>query len=176
MSRRLLFTLSLQWVGLSALLVGCEDSTTTTSKPPVAGMLLPLVASVGQSVRLDASPTAIAGVAVDRFVWTVADGSPAVELADAVTTHVFATAGSYGVRLEVIDRKGQRSTADGRIEVVDGFSAFCSATDSSACALALCDSGSCVDLACAATPACPEALAGAGAACVAGKCVRAGGL
>lgn len=153
-------------------LVACDDGASTApAQPPIAGLLVPQVARVGQPVVLDASATAVAGTPLDRFVWTVADGSAAIETAAAQHSHTFAATGSYAVRVQVVDRAGRSTTATGRVEVVSDFAPSCAPGDTAGCAVGACVDGSCADLACAATPACAEALVGAAAQCVAGACV-----
>lgn len=170
--RRLTWCAVLGTCGLVA--VSCvDDAAPAASPPPIAGLLVPQVARVGQPVRLDASATALAsaGPALDRFVWTVADGSAAVETAVPQHSHTFAATGSYAVRVQVLDRAGRSSAATGRVEVVSDFAAACSAADTAACAVGACVDGSCAELACAATPACAPVLVGQQASCVDGACV-----
>jgi hypothetical protein len=151
-------------------LTGCSDAQTPAHKPPVAGLVHAEIAQVGRPVWLDGSSSAVAGGHLVRFRLAVADGSPAVELANPATSHVFSVPGSYGLELIALDDHGAQGSVRSTIRIVDSFAAQCDS--SAACAGLPCLDGACAILACGGDPACPSGLAGDAKFCAGGVCSR----
>lgn len=151
-----------------AVLAACSDPKVAAHEPPVAGLVHAGIARVGQPVVLDGSSSAVAGGHLVRFRIAVADGSPAVDLANPATSHVFTAPGSYGVELTVRDDHGAEGSVRSTVRIVDTFAAQCD--DPAACGGVPCLDGSCAILACGGDPACPSGLAGAATSCADGVC------
>lgn len=165
------------WTLLAFCAIACSHTAAVDLPPPVPGLMLPSLAAVGQTVQLSATTTAIAAASngqtavITRFRFAVADGTPAVELAEAATSHVFTQPGHYAVELTVFDNQARSASVQASIEIVNEFETLCLPDASTGCDGAPCLAGACAVLACAGDAACPTAITGAATHCWQGNCV-----
>lgn len=159
-------------------IAACDDGASPAVPLPIAGLLHPEVARVGEAVTLDASTSAVAqvqpgkpGGRLVRFRFLVADGSAAVESGEPRLVHAFSSPGSYAVQVTVVDDLGREAKVGSRVEVVSDYQAVCGATAQNDCPSGLCSGEACAVLACGGAPACPGS-GGVPLVCQAGVCVR----
>lgn len=92
--------------------------TVAAGPPPDASFTVsPLPAAAGAEVFFDASPsTAAAGRRIVSYAWDFGDGSGGNGMS---TRHVYGTASTYTVVLNVTDDAGRRGSTTATVEVVD---------------------------------------------------------
>jgi PKD repeat protein len=74
----------------------------------------------GQSVRFDGSDsTGAGGAAITKWTWDFGDGSSQVEDSAPTTSHAYAAAGKYVVRLTVTDSGGRTGSKTGEVTVAE---------------------------------------------------------
>jgi len=89
----------------------------STSQPPIADFgYMPSPASVGESIRFDATPSSDPDGEIVSYAWDF-DGDGTIDASEAIPSHVFASPGSYSVSLTVTDNNGSRDTLTVLIEV-----------------------------------------------------------
>lgn len=98
-----------------------EESTLTisnaggpTNVPPTATIAAPATATVGAAVTFSGAQSRDTDGSITSYAWTFGDNSSGSGVS---TTHTYATAGTYAVRLTVTDDKGATGTADHSIVV-----------------------------------------------------------
>ena len=82
--------------------------------PPTAVIVAPEEASVGQIVRFDGS-TSTSEIGITNYRWAFGDG---VLAEGPIVEHIYTEPGTFQVILEVIDKIGQRSSAEQPIEII----------------------------------------------------------
>lgn len=92
--------------------------TVAAGTPPVASFTVsPIPATAGAEVFFDAgTSTAAAGRRIVSHAWSFGDGSAGSGVS---TSHVYTTAGTYAVVLDVTDDAGRRGSTTATVEVVD---------------------------------------------------------
>ena len=87
-------------------------SVTPTFPATASFTVSPSSASVaGTTLSFNASATTVgSGTTIASYAWNFGDGTAAVTLATPTTTHVFAVAGTYVVRLTIADNLGRTAT------------------------------------------------------------------
>jgi len=91
-------------------------------QPPVASMTWePQTPYVGEYVTFDASSSYDPDGNILRYYWHFGDNTPPVEETDPITMHVFKSAGTYGVWLQVVDDDGLGSSVTTTLTVLPGF-------------------------------------------------------
>jgi hypothetical protein len=89
---------------------------------PVASMTWqPQTPYVGENVTFDASSSYDPDGIILKYYWNFGGGTPYVEETDPFTTHIFKTAGTYVVSLEIIDNDGLHGSARAVLTVLPGF-------------------------------------------------------
>ena len=166
--------------------VGCSDTVVEPAEAPVAALLHPEIAKIGEKVRFDASRSWTAkdaakdareGATLVRYTFLVADGSAAKSTAASFYEHAFEKAGSYAVQLTATDDLGRQTVAKSTIAVAADYSPACDAASAKACGSGECAGDTCAVVACAGDAACTTAAGAvsgaAGSTCVAGACKTA---
>ena len=169
---------------LLAWLAACADVEAEALPPPVAGLVHPQVARIGQTVLFDARTSAVAkassadpaaaGSKIAKFRFALADGTAASEQAGPLLERSFAQAGSYAVELTVFDDRGFAGRVTSLVHIVADYTATCGGGDVTACATGVCSGDTCAVLACGAQPACPLGLGPHKLTCTAGLCAAVG--
>lgn len=175
------------WGGLVglALLVGCSETATPTSPPPIAGFWHPAAVRPGQVLVFDASTSAVAkapdsdpgrgGTRIVQFRFEVAT-FPAVEQQQPQLSWTFASPGHYAVRLVVQDDLGRVSEATSAVDVVADLAESCTGSAVDTCSTGICTASQCAALVCAGAEACPTLVAGQALGCSRGACVPVGAV
>ncbi len=167
----------------AVLTSGCSEEPPPLALPaPVAGLLHPEIARVGQKVLFDASPSAVArvpegaaeippGTVLTEFRFAIADGTAPIKQTSPWLERTFASPGHFAVTLSVVDDRGLLSSVESKIHIVNEFTANCPQGDGAICDSRLCSGDVCAVLACAGQPACPPDLASTELTCSGGFCV-----
>jgi hypothetical protein len=92
---------------------------------PVARLVLPQLAAVGEAVDVDASGSDDEDGGALSFVFAFGDGSPEAEAKDPVFGHVFAGPGTFEVGVRVVDDRGFETAVSLAVVVVEGAAEGC---------------------------------------------------
>ncbi len=80
-------------------------------EPPHAEFTFsPLEPFAGRMVTFDASASTPNGGTIVSYIWNFGDGTPEIIKTDPVTTHVYASNGTFNVTLTIIDSEGLNDT------------------------------------------------------------------
>jgi hypothetical protein len=126
---------------------GCDvadgASDVDENVPPVARLIAPQLARVGEAARFDASASSDEDGDVVSFDLAFSDGTVVVDDDDGVFDHVFVAAGRVVVIVSVIDDAGDSADAEVEVVVVEGAIEGC---DCDAVCLddGICAGGDCV--------------------------------
>jgi hypothetical protein len=163
--------------------VGCGELEADVAKPAVAALEHPEIARVGESVRFDAAGSWVDtagdevprdGATLVRYEFLVADGSATKATGASFAEHTFDKAGTFAVKLTIVDDLGRTSEVQSKIHIAADYTASCDAATAKQCTSAKCAGDRCAVLACAGDKACASFGADVGATiCEAGVCAVA---
>ncbi len=89
------------------------------NQPPIAEVLCPATAKLGESATFDASGSDDPDGSIAEFKFDFGDDSPAVSGLDSVVNHTFGAADTFTVTVTVTDNRGDKDTATCQIVVGD---------------------------------------------------------
>ncbi|ARA94718.1 hypothetical protein AWN76_017195 [Rhodothermaceae bacterium RA] len=96
--------------------VGTRSTVEPNQPPNVSAQVSTFTAEVGQTITFDASGSTDPDGEIVAYLWDFGDGTTS---AQAVTTHAYTAAGTYGIAVTVTDDDGASSRATGEITVID---------------------------------------------------------
>jgi len=90
-----------------ATTTAATTTTTVPNNPPTANAGGPYSGKVGQSITFDGSKSTDSDGTIKDYLWDFGDGSSGSGIS---TSHIFQAAGTYTIKLTVVDNKGLSST------------------------------------------------------------------